>query len=55
MMCALSTSFHAVFVEHLLCAKCALFGARNMELDKTQMLSSWDLQRKTRDTSEGQR
>ena len=52
MMCALSTSCHAIFVEHLLCAKCALFGARNMELDKTQMLSSWDLQRK-RNTSGG--
>ena len=54
MMCALRTSFHAVFVEHL-CAKCALFGARNVELDKTQMLSSWDLQRQKRDPSGAQR
>lgn len=48
-MYVLSSSFHSVSIEHHLCARCALLGAGNAELDKTEMLSSWDLQRKKRD------
>lgn len=44
-MYALSSSFHLVFIEHL-CARCATRGAGSAELDKIQMLPSWDLQMK---------
>ena len=47
MVYALSSSFQPVFIEHLY-ARCAAIHAGNVKLDKIQMLSSWDLQRKKR-------
>lgn len=48
-MYALSSSFHLVFIGHL-CARCATIGAGSAELDKIQMLPSWDLQTNKRHT-----